>query len=363
MFRFLLILLLCLSCLNAKVPSLEEMIAQMIVIGFDGTKEGDKWVDQIAKDIKRQKVGGVILLEKNIQNKAQLAKLTTYLKVQAPQDLPLIVSMDHEGDDTLLAHTSKEYPPIPSANVMATTKDIIEAAKLYQNFSAELENSGINVDFAPVLDLQFKTIQSEDQIKRSYSRYEEIVTTYALLFIDALYAHHIIPVAKYFPSAGANLWDDFSSEADITASWRFEQLKPYYDLIAYHKLDAVVMSHAKQNDIDPTNPALFSKIMIQNLLRDKMHFEGIVFSDHLRTDSLSSKIDFKQRIIKTIQAGADILVFPNYFADNASMPFTVQKIILEAIRSGQLSTHQIERSYARIVIFKQKLSKRGSHVN
>jgi len=361
MFKFIFISLLCLSWLHANPPPLEVMIAQMIVVGFDGEKEGDKWVEQIAKDIKRQKVGGIIITGKNIQNNAQLLKLTTYLKTQAPQDLPLIVSIDHEGDESLLAREG--YPPLPSAHVMAMTKDIIEADNVYKNFSAELEKSGINVDFAPVLDLEPKTIQSEDQLKRSYSRYEEIVTTYALSFIDALYIHHIIPVAKYFPSAGANLWDDFSSEVDITASWRFEQLKPYYDLIAYHKLDAVVMSHAKQNDLDPDNAAIFSKIMIQNLLRDKMHFEGIVFADHLRTNSLSSKIEFKQRVIKTIQAGADIVVFPNYFADNTSMPFILQKIILEAIKNGQLSTDQIERSYERIVIFKQKLSKRGSHVN
>ncbi len=363
MIRFLLIPFLLVSLLFAKTPSLEEMIAQMIVIGFDGTKEGEKWVEQIAKDIKREKVGGVILADKNIQNSTQLKKLTDYLKAQAPQSLPLIVSVEYEGDDPSLFSVKKGYTHIYPAHLMATTKDMSEAAQLYQSISDELEKSGINVNFAPVLDLQAKSVTSEDQIKRSYSAYEEIVTTYALLFVDAMYAHNIVPVAKYFPSAGTNLGDDFSHEADITASWRFEQLKPYYDLIAYHKLDAVVMSHAMQKELDENNPALFSKLMIQNLLRDKMHFEGVVFADHLRTNSFPSGVDFKQRIIKTIQAGADILVFTNYFADNASMPFTVQKIITDAIRSGEISKEQIERSYARIVSFKQKLSKRGSHVN
>lgn len=52
------------GCAFAKTPPLEDMIAQMIVVGFDGTKESDKWVDQIAKDIKRERVGGVVLTEK-----------------------------------------------------------------------------------------------------------------------------------------------------------------------------------------------------------------------------------------------------------------------------------------------------------
>ncbi len=62
--RIFLLTALCLSLACAKSTSLEEMIAQMIVIGFDGTKESDKWVEQVAKDIKREKIGGVFLTEK-----------------------------------------------------------------------------------------------------------------------------------------------------------------------------------------------------------------------------------------------------------------------------------------------------------
>ncbi|MCD8476550.1 MAG: hypothetical protein LRY68_00155 [Sulfurospirillum sp.] len=74
MIKFFLFWFLLFSCSYAKAPSLEEMIAQMIVIGFDGEKEGDKWVEQIAKDIRRQKIGGVILSQKNIQTISQLKK-------------------------------------------------------------------------------------------------------------------------------------------------------------------------------------------------------------------------------------------------------------------------------------------------
>ena len=64
--------------LYAKNPPLEDMISQMIIVGFDGTKESDKWVEQIAKDIKRGKVGGVVLSDKNIQSQMQLKKLFTF---------------------------------------------------------------------------------------------------------------------------------------------------------------------------------------------------------------------------------------------------------------------------------------------
>ena len=350
--------------LHAKTPSLEEMIAQMIVIGFEGTKEGDKWVDQIAKDIKREKVGGILLTDKNIQNPTQLKKLNEYLKAEAPKGLPLIVAAEHEGGEGSIVNAKKGFSEVPSAAKVFKTKDIAEAEELYKKLSMDLSKSGVNVNFAPVLDLQPKhnTLES-NKFQRSYSSYEEIVTTYAMLFINALHEEGVMPVVKYFPTAGANLWNNFSTEEDVTHSWRFEQLKPYYDLIAFGKMDAVLISHVLQKEIDPKNPVIFSKLVIQSLLRDKMHFEGVVFADNLRTNSVSNSLDFKQRIIRSIDAGADILIFPNYFSENASTPLTVQKIITDAIKNGELTQERIALSYERIDRFKQKLLKRGSHVN
>ena len=363
MLKFFFSCLLFSSLLYAKTPSLDDMIAQMIMIGFDGVKEGDKWVDQVAKDIKREKIGGVFLTDKNIQNTVQLRKLNDYLKIQAPQEAPLIVAVEHEGGKNSF-EAKKGFTEVPSAYAFFKESDIGEAEHLYQKLAQDLSQSGINVNFAPVLDLQPKyNVLERDKLQRSYANYEEIVITYATLFINALKAEGVIPVVKYFPTAGANLWNNFSREEDITSTWRFEQLKPYYDLIALGKVDAVLMSHVMQKELDPKNPMLFSKLVIQNLLRDKMHFEGVVFADNLRTNSISNSVDFKQRVIRSIDAGADILVFTNYFADSASMTFTIQQIITEAVKSGELSSERIALSYNRILSFKQKLSKRGSHVN
>ena len=363
MFKFIFSCLLFSTFLHAKTPPLEDMIAQMIIIGFDGTKEGDKWVEQIAKDIKREKIGGVFLTDKNIQNVTQLKKLNDYLKSNA-KELPLIVAVEQEGGDKSIFEVKKGFTEIPSAYELLKNKDIAETEELYQKISHDLAKSGINVNFAPVLDLQPRNdVHEEAKLQRSYSVYEEIVTTYAMLFINALHTEGIMPVVKYFPTAGANLWNNFSKEEEVSSVWHFEQLKPYYDLIAFGKMDAVLMSHVMHKEIDPKNSMVFSKLVIQGLLRDKMHFEGVVFADNLRTNSIASSIDFKQRVIRSIDAGADILVFTNYFADSASMPFTVSKIITDAVRNGELSAERIALSYERIVNFKQKLSKRGRHVN
>lgn len=360
MIKLIFSFLLCFSPLLAKTPSMEEMVAQMIVIGFDGTKEGDKWVEQIAKDIKREKIGGIILSDKNVQNSAQLKKLTHYLKTQAPIELPLFVIAHEEGGEESFLSSKKGFDTLPSAYDMAKNKDIEEASVLYQKRSKELFTHGINVNFAPVLDLQPKLKRTTP---RSYSSYEEIITTYAMAFINALKAEGIVSVVKYFPMAGANLEDDFSTEVDVKDAWRFEQLKPYYDLIAFTKLKGVLMSHVMHKELDKANPALFSSVMIEGLLREKMHFEGVVFVDNLRTNSISSTIDFKTRIIRSIQAGGDVLVFSNYFADNASMPFTVHKIIMDALRSGEVSQERIELSYKRIRALKHTLSQRQSHAD
>ncbi len=360
--NFFLLLPLFFIPLHAANPSLEEMVAQMIVVGFDGQKESDKWVEQIAKDVKRSKIGGVIIDSDNIQNSTQLKKLTSYLKAQT-SSLPLLVIAEQEGGSDSVFESKKGFSLIPSAQEMANTKNIDESALLYKQMSEELSSCGVNVNFSPVLDLSPKA-QSNTLANstRRYSSYEEIVLTYASLFLEAQRNVDIAPVVKYFPTADANLIDNFNSEVDVTQNWRFEQLKPYYDLIAFQKIDAILVSHSLQKDLDEQFPALMSANIIQKLLREKMHFEGVVFADNLRTSSITPQFDFKQRVMQSINAGVDILVFSNYFADNASMPFAVQKIVLDAVRNGEISKERIVLSYERIKAFKEKISHKKSQL-
>ena len=124
MIRFFLCFVLFFLSLNAKTLSTEEMVSQMIVIGFDGYKEGDKWVEQIAKDIKREKIGGVVLDGKNVQNAAQLKKLTQYLKSQASAKLPLFVIATEEGGEDAFLNPKKGFNSLPSAYDIAKNKDI-----------------------------------------------------------------------------------------------------------------------------------------------------------------------------------------------------------------------------------------------
>jgi len=359
MFKICIVFLLSITLVSAK-PTLEEMISQMIVIGFEGQKEGDKWVEQIAKDIKRQKIGGVILYGKNIQTPTQLKKLTHYLSSSSPQNLPLMVVVEEEGGAESPFEARKGFSSLPFAYEITKNNDIDEAQNMYDKRAEELYRSGVTINLAPVLDVQPK---DSKPFMRSYAPYEEIVTTYAMLFINALQKHSVMPVVKYFPTAGANVWDNFSSQVDVSQTWRFEQLKPYYDLISTGNVEGVLMSHVLHKELDKDNPALFSSLIIEGLLREKMHFEGLVFVDNLRTDSISPTIDFKSRIVRSIQAGVDVLIFDNYFADNASAPFTVSKIITEAVRSGEISKERIALSYERIVNHKQKIRKRQSHVD
>lgn len=328
----------------------------MIVIGFEGVKEGDKWVDQVARDIGRQKISGVYVSEKNIQNPEQLRKLTHYLKTkETRKKLPLFIVVEEEGGNESILDASKGFMHLPAALEMAKLYDIEEAHNQYKKRAQELAQGGINVNFAPVLELQDENAKINP---RSYSVHEEIVTTYASLFIDAMRTKSIIPVVKYFPMAGKNLEDHFSTKANVTQHFSLNQLKPYYDLITYGKAQAILISHALNETLDPQNPALFSSFIIQNLLREKMHFEGIVFAHNLRSASIDTSLDLKKRVVRSIQAGADVLVFGTYFAENASAHFTVTKIIMDAVKHGELSLERIESSYKRIETVKQTLVER-----
>ena len=86
-----------------------------------------------------------------------------------------------------------------------------------------------------------------------------------------------------------------------------------------------------------------------------MGFDGVVFAEHLRKSSISNSVSLKDRVIKSINAGADVLVFDNYFADNASMPHAIYQIIYDAVKNKTISEKRILDSYLRIEKLKKTL--------
>lgn len=328
------------TCNYLFAISIDNMIGQMLLVGVGGSKVSDKWVKVLRDDIKNGRVGGVVFFKNNVHSKKELKKLTGFLN---PKELKLkpFIAINQEGGEF-----SNLFANYPSAYEVANKLDLNEASKMYEGLVSELKEYGFNLNFAPVVDLNKNPNSSKIGAKnRSYSAYEEIVISYASEFIKALDEKNIISVIKHFPGYG-------SSSSD---TWDYNELKPYYYFIKYNKVDAIMVGHIYLSQFDKIYPATLSNIIIQGILRDKMKFNGVVFSDDMQKKELLKKYTLKESVIRAINAGVNVLVFSSYFTKKSSVINDVSKIIKEAVKNGEIKKENIIDSYNRIVKLKERL--------
>jgi len=330
--------------------SLDKMIGQMLLVGVGGSKVKDKWVKVLKKDIQNGRVGGVIIFKNNIDGKKELKRLTSYLN---PKDVKIkpFIAIDEEGGEV-----QRLFKKHKSAFFVADKLSLNEAYQEYTSLANELKEYGFNLDFAPVVDLNTNPKSPAIGAKnRSYSAYEEIVIAYSNEFIRALEEKNIISVIKHFPGHGSALRDTHKGFVDITNSWDYKELKPYYYFIKYKKVDAVMVGHLTLKQFDQEYPATLSKNIVEGILREKLGFNGVVFSDDMQMGAIKKSYGLKEAVIKAINAGVDVLVFSSYFTDKSSVVNEVTKIIKNAVKTGDIKKERLKKSYDRIVKLKERL--------
>lgn len=313
---FLLIGLL--SVLNANISDaeLKKMIGQMLIVGFDG-KNVDK-NSQIVKDINSYNLGGVILFDKdykhkdktkNISSKIQLKKLINNLKRYTNKDI--FISVDQEGGFVARLKPKYGFDDIKSAQdiSMGTLKD---ASYVYNKEALMLNEVGINMNFAPVVDLavnpQNKVIVG---LKRSYGSDVKKVVSFASIVIEKQTSHNIISVLKHFPGHGSSLGDSHKGFVNISDTWSFNELEPYYQLIKDGKVDAIMSAHVFNSHIDDKYPATLSYKFNTILLREVIGYKGVIISDDMQMGALSKHYSLDERVRLAINSGVDILLFGN----------------------------------------------------
>jgi len=326
------------------------------MVGVGGSSLEEKWVKQLQKDIKADKVGGIILFAKNIENPKKLKEFTNSFK-KIKTKYPLFIAIDQEGGKVQRLTDKNGFTAYPSAKIIQRDKNLNEAYTIYKKLADELKLYGFNVNFAPVVDLDInpKSPAIGDK-ERSYSEKEEIVISYANEFINAQNNAGIISVLKHFPGHGSAVSDSHKRLTDVTGTWKYEELKPYYYFSKYEKASAVMVGHITLKKFDKKYPASLSKNMINGLLREKLKFNGVVFSDDMNMKAVSDIYTLKQAVIKAINAGVDVLVFSSYFTQNSSVVKEVRGIILQAVKSGDIDKKTIENSYKRVIRLKNGIN-------
>jgi len=258
-------------------------------------------------------IAGIILFSRNYENPNQLKDLCRSIK-QLRSDL--IISADQEGGR--VQRFRQGFLPLPAMGKLgeAYLKDAGKA--LQQSFSlgwlmaAELIHNGVDISFAPVLDLDFG--RSGVIGDRAFAAEPQHVLALSQQFIKGMAHAGMSATAKHFPGHGHVAAD---SHLELpTDSRPFETLEnndliPFKQLIARNQLAAIMPAHVIYTDVDAEFTAGFSSVWLKDILREQMGFQGLIYSDDLSMEGAAASGRPSVRAHKAKEAGCNVLLICN----------------------------------------------------
>ncbi|QKJ65776.1 beta-N-acetylhexosaminidase [Deefgea piscis] len=327
---------------------LQEQIGQLLMVGFDGLVVNQ----EIESLIRQQRIGGVILFRRNIESPAQVAALCRRLQeINAEVSaIPLLIGIDQEGG--MVMRIENGVTPLPSAMAYPIGGSAADCAALHQIGADELRQMGININFAPDLDIN-NNRQNPVIGVRSFGENVATVNEYGLAAMRGIQAAGVAATAKHFPGHGDTAADSHYGLPLVAQDQArlFEvELAPFRAAIAAG-VDAIMTAHVvfPAFEPDPNTPATLSHAVLTGLLRDEMGFDGVVFTDCLEMGAIAAGVGTVAGAVQAIHAGADIVLVSHTVAWQRA---TVQALQAD-VQNGSLSVKRLEQSLARIARLKQ----------
>ena len=314
-----------------------EKIGQMMMIGIKGKDVNDDSLYMLHE----YGMGGVILFDRNMDSKEQVAKLNSHLQQQAGQKVPLFIAVDEEGGDVV--RMANDLTPPPAAKSLGAAGKPEAAREWAVRTSKELKAIGFNIDFAPVAD-----VGSPDT--RSYSTDPQVVTDFVRNAAEGFEQEGILYSLKHFPGLGRGRVDTHMDADRVQAGQ--QQLAsvdfvPFQTMIQERNPENyfVMVSHLTYDALDSSSPASLSPKIITGILREQMGFKGLIITDDTEMGALSKHYDFLEIGVRAVQAGVDIVMVCHEYEHETA----VYNGLLKALQSGELSTERVDASVKRIV--------------
>lgn len=339
--------------------TLEEKVGQMMFYGVNGTNVDDKVVN-LFED---QHAGGIILygyrnfwgssLDNNVKYVNSIKKAN-----RQNSDIPLFIGFDEEGGS--MSQLPQELMRTPSKGELGNTNDSSLASGIGAGTAKKLKLLGINTDFGTVLDIN--TNKNNPIIGvRSYGSTKEKVTEFGINELKAIQNEGVIPTVKHFPGHGDTEVDSHlglpSLNHDLNRL-KSTELVPFQAAID-NGVDMVMTAHIMLPQIDKEYPATMSKKILTDLLRDEMGYKGVIITDDLEMQAISKNWDLGEAAIKSVEAGADILLVCHTIENQQK----VYNAVVQGVNDGKIDENRIDESVRRILRLKYqyKLSDKANN--
>jgi beta-N-acetylhexosaminidase len=329
--------------------ALEEKIGQMFHVGFTSTK-----VTSDIKDmIENYHIGGIIYFRRNIESLQQVSDLSNELQLLSANkrpDLPLIISTDQEGGmvNRLIGGTH-----FPGNMVIGATKKSSLAERAGKAIAGELKAVGINMDFAPVLDVSNNPLNLVIGT-RSFGGDPFLVADLGVAFIKGMQEEGIIACAKHFPGHGDTSVDSHLDLPVIECRReRLEKVEIYpFKAAIKAGVDSIMTAHICVSALESRKgiPATLSYNILTNLLREELGYTGVIITDCLEMKAIDDNFGTVEGSIMAIEAGADI-VLVSHSLDKQKAAINA---VVKAVKEGRITGERINQSLLRILRLKEK---------
>jgi beta-glucosidase-like glycosyl hydrolase/CubicO group peptidase (beta-lactamase class C family) len=315
----------------------EEKVGQLFMIR-SFSHEDKTHIQRVSRQIEKYKVGGICFFQGSPEKQSELVE--SYQKLS---DLPMIIAID--GEWGLGMRFKEKALSFPKQLTIGAINDHQLIYNMGREIGRQMKLIGINVNFAPVLDVN----NNPDNPVINYrsfgeDRYNVASKSYA--YARGLQDAGVMPCAKHFPGHGDTATDSHYDLPVITHNQnRLDSIELYpFRMLIKEGLPAVMVAHLQIPALESreNRPSTVSKSIVSGLLRDKLGFDGLIYTDAMEMKGVTKHFQKGEAEVEAFLAGNDVLLLPENL-DNAFSR------MMGAIESGRISQSRLNESVVRIL--------------
>lgn len=328
--------------------TLDEKIYQLFIITPEALTRYETVTEAgetTKKSLQEHPVGGLVYFSKNLVNPEQTSKMLTntlnyFYEIYG---MPAFLCIDEEGGSVARIGNNKAFA-VEKVPAMADISSKEEAYDVGCTIGRYLSDLGFNFNFAPDADV---LTNSKNNVigNRSFGEDAEQVINYATAVSDGLHSQNIMSIFKHFPGHGATTADTHEGFAYTDKTYEEllkDELQPFA-AAGDAGVDGIMVSHISVPQIVGDNtPCTLSDVMITDILREDLQFNGLIVTDALDMGAITEKYSADEAAVMAISAGIDILLMPEDF----EKAFTG---IAKAVENGNITEERINESVRRII--------------
>jgi beta-N-acetylhexosaminidase len=336
--------------------SLRQKVGQLVMpwVGGDYTAVGSEEFEQVRRWVQDDGVGGLVLsIGLPLSYAAKLNELQVRAKV------PLLIASDMENGPGMRLGNIYALPSLlpqgggttfPPVMALGATGSEDLAYKLGQVLGSEARAIGVHMVFGPVLDVNSNPLNPIINT-RSFGENPELVSRMGKAYIRGARSTGLMSTGKHFPGHGDTDVDSHLDLPTIRADRAYldsVDLPPFRAAVD-EAIDGIMTAHIAVVGVEGANagPATLSHGFMTGILRDEMHFGGVLFTDAMTMGGVAKRYGATEPLIMALEAGADVLLMPHSVPDGIST-------IVDAVKSGRLSESRIDASVRRILTAKAR---------